>query len=320
MKLAQACLLTVALLMCVQSVHAQTQGTVRILVGFPPGGAVDILARVFAETLSATIGRSVVVENRSGAGGQIAATVLKASLPDGNTLMVLPDYALTLYPYTVNAPPYDTLKDFVPVAHLGSFYSGFAVHRDVPAKDIKGWVEWAKFEAKNRSYGSPGAGSELHFFGLMVGKTMGVEMVHVPYRGTGPVIADLTAGQIPSAMLSLAAMLEPEKAGQIRILAQTGPSRSPVLPYVSTFKELGYPALELTGSYLMIAPSGVPDEVVARYQSSIVQAMRTPAIRQRMETLGLGIQEMSPAEIRTMLQAEHARWGPIVKASGFTPY
>src|SRR5262245_48663773 len=165
MRLARACLLiAAALLTCAPSVHAQPQGTARIIVGFPPGGTTDILARVFAETLRATIGRSVIVENRPGAGGQIAAMALKASLPDGNTLMVVPDYALSLYPYTVKSPPYDTLKDFIPVAHLGSFYGGFAVNHDAPVKDIKAWVEWAKLDATNRSYGSPGAGSEMHFF------------------------------------------------------------------------------------------------------------------------------------------------------------
>src|SRR5206468_2615005 len=125
MRLVQALLIAAALLVCIPPLQAQTQGAVRILVGFPPGGTVDILARVFAEVLRSAIGRSVIVENRGGAGGQIAATVLKSSSPDGNTLMVLPDFALTLYPYTVSAPAYDTLKDFVPVAHLGSFYSGF---------------------------------------------------------------------------------------------------------------------------------------------------------------------------------------------------
>src|SRR5262249_14532753 len=154
-------------------------------------------------------------------------------------------------------------------------------------KDIKAWVEWAKLDAKNRSYGSPGAGSEMHFFGSMLAQATGVETVHVPYRGTGPALSDLIAGQIPSVMLSLGAMLDPEKAGSIRILAQTGPSRAAALTHVPTFTEQGYPSLLFTGSYLLIAPAGVPEAVVASYNSAIIQAMKTPATHKRMETAGL---------------------------------
>lgn len=319
MKLTQVCLIVGAVFLSFSPVWAQPQATARILSGFPPGGSVDILARVFAETLSGTIGRPVIVETRSGAGGQIAATALKASSPDGNTLMVLPDFVLTLYPYTVKAPTYDTLRDFVPVAHLGSFDNGFAISERVPAKNLREWAEWAKGNTKNASYGSSGPGSEHHFLGLMLGQATGVRMVHVPYRGVAPAIADLAAGQIPSAMLSLPSMLQPAKTGKIRILAQTGGRRSPALPHVPTFKELGYPALEITGFYLMIAPAGTPQEVVARYNDSIIQAMRTPTIRERMHTLDVDIREMSPAEIAALLKASLAQWGPIVKAFGFTP-
>ncbi|MDO8596676.1 MAG: tripartite tricarboxylate transporter substrate-binding protein, partial [Sulfuricaulis sp.] len=162
---------------------AQAQTTARMLSGYPPGGAVDALARVFAEKLADAIGRPFVVETRAGAAGQIAAMALKASAPDGNTLMVVPDSAIVLYPHTVRTPAYDTLNDFVPVAHAGSYDIGLAVGAGVPANDLREWVSWAKADKKNATYGSAGAGTNLHFLGLMLAQATGVQLVHVPYRG-----------------------------------------------------------------------------------------------------------------------------------------
>src|SRR3990172_1261142 len=206
------------LVLALFSATAQAQTTARILSGYPPGGAVDALARVFAEKLAEAIGRPVVVETRAGAAGQIAAMALKAAAPDGNTLMVVPDSALVLYPHTVRTPAYDTLKDFVPVAHVGSYDIGLAVGASVPANDLREWVGWTKADKKNATYGSAGAGTNLHFLGLMVAQATGVQLVHVPYRGTGPATADLLGGQIPAVMLPFAQMLPLVKAGKIRIL------------------------------------------------------------------------------------------------------
>src|SRR3990172_10391673 len=173
MNLVRLFLAVAALILCAATAQAQT--TARILVGYPPGGAVDALARVFAEKLAEAIGRPVVVETRTGASGQIAATALKASAPDGNTLMVVPDSALVLYPHTVRTPAYDTLKDFVPVAHVGSYDIGLAVGASVPANDLREWVGWTKADKKNATYGSAGGGTNPPFFGLMGAEAAGGE-------------------------------------------------------------------------------------------------------------------------------------------------
>ncbi len=297
---------------------ALAQTTARILVGFPPGGALDALARVFAEKLAEAIGRPVLVENRAGASGQIAAVALKASTPDGNTLMVVPDSAITLYPHTVRKPAYDTLNDFVPIAHIGSYDSGLAVGPNVPAGDLKEWLSWVKADKKNAIYGSPGPGSNQQFLGFMLAQATGVQLAHVAYKGVGPAINELLGGHVPALMLPLAQIVPLAKSGKIRLLGQSGGQRAQAAPEVPTFKELGYPTLEVSGWYLLIAPAGIRPDIVARYNEIFAQAMRTQGVRDRMRALDLDIREMAPAEIAAKIKLEHERWRPIVKASGFS--
>jgi tripartite-type tricarboxylate transporter receptor subunit TctC len=317
-KARKLCSVASALLVSLFVGSAQAQTAVRILSGYPPGGAVDALARVFAEKLGEALEKPVVVETRTGASGQIAATALKASPPDGATLMVVPDSALTLYPHTVKTPAYDTLNDFVPVAHLGSYDIGFGVGTAVPANTLKEWAAWVKSNPKNGTYGSPGAGTNQHFLGLMLGQASGLPLDHVAYRGVGPAVADLLGGQVPALMLPLAQMLPQIKAGKIRILAHSGGKRSAVAPDVPTFKELGFPSMEVSGWYCIIAPAGTRPEVLTRYNDLINRSMRTPFVRERMRALDLETHEMTPADIAAKLKAEHERWRPVVKASGFT--
>ncbi len=312
------CRLVTVLLLSLPAASVQGQTAGRILVGYPPGGALDALARIFAEKLSEALEKPVVVETRAGAAGQIAATALKAAAPDGNTLMVVPDSALTLYPHTVKTPAYDTLNDFVPVASIGSYDIGFGVGSSVPANSLKEWAAWVKSNSKNGAYGSPGAGTNQHFLGLVLAQAVGLPLDHVAYRGVGPAVADLLGGQVPALMLPLAQMYPQVKAGKVRLLAHSGSRRSALTPDVPTFKELGFPSMEVAGWYCIIAPAGVRPEVLARYNDIINRSMRTPFVREKMRTLDLDIQEMSPPEIVARLKAEHDRWRPIVKASGFS--
>jgi len=307
-----------ALVLALSTFAVRAQTPVRILSGYPPGGAVDTLARVFGEKLAEAIGRPVVVENRAGAAGQIASEALKAAAPDGNTLMVAPDSSMTLYPHTVKKPAYDTLADFVPVAHVGSYPIGFGVNAGIPVSDLREYVNWAKAGPNNATYGSGAYGSTLHFMGLMLGQATGLALVHVPYRGVGPAITDVVAGQLPAVMQPLGTLLAQARAGKIRILAHSGSRRSSAAPDVPTFKELGYPTLEVAGWFGLFAPAGIRPEVVARYNEIVVQATRTPVVRERMRSLDLEIREMAPAEISAMLKIEYDRWGPIVRASGFS--
>lgn len=298
--------------------NSSAQTAARILVGYPPGGHTDALARIFAEKLSEATGRPFVVETRTGASGQIAAQALKASAPDGNSLMILPDSAITLYPHTVRTPVYDTLNDFVGVAHAGSSDIGLAVGAGVAAKDLGEWLGWVKSERKNAVYGSPGAGTNQHFLGLILAQAAGVQLVHVPYRGSGPAVADLLGGQVPSIILPLNQLTAQFKSGKVRVLAHTGSKRNALAPEIPTFRELGFASMDQSSWYLVIAPAGIRPELLGRYNDIIVQAQRTPAVRERMRVLDLEIRDMSPADLASTLRAEHARWAPIVKASGFS--
>ena len=305
---------TTALFFCAAAAQAQT---IRIMVGFPPGGTTDVLARVFAEKLSEAIGRPAIAENRPGGSGRIAIVALKASAPDGNTLMIVPDSAITLFPHTVDTPPYDTLNDFVPVAHVGSFESGLAIAPHVPANDLKEWIAWVKADKKNAVYGSPSAGSNQHFLGFMLGDAIGVALNHIAYKGIGPTINDLMGGHLPAGMLPMAQVIPLARAGKLRIVGHSGGQRTQTAPEVPTFGELGFPALTLSGWYLMMAPAGIRPDIVARYNEIVNQAMRTQAVRDRMRSQDLDVHEMAPAQIAAKLKAEYDRWGPIVKASGF---
>jgi tripartite-type tricarboxylate transporter receptor subunit TctC len=318
MKSARIAFWAIAFLVALSSGPVSAQTQIRIMSGYPPGGAVDALARIFAERLAEALGRPVVVETRAGAAGQISAMAVKTAPPDGNTLMVVPDSQITLYPHTVSKPVYDTLKDFLPVAHLGSYPIAFAIHPNIPARDLQEFLAWAKAAPKNAAYGSGGVGSTLHFLGLIVGQATGVPLVHVAYRGVGPAMTDVIAGQVPAVILPLGTLLKQAAGGKVRILAHSGSARSAAAPDIPTFKELGYSAVEANGWFGLFAAAGTAPEIVARYNSIVIQAIRTAATRERLRALDLEIREMTPAEIAASLKAEYDRWAPIVKASGFS--
>jgi tripartite-type tricarboxylate transporter receptor subunit TctC len=300
------------------AMSAGAQTPVRILSGFPPGGVVDIVARVLAERMTEALGRPVVVETKTGASGQLAGEALKAAASDGNTLMVTPDSNISAYPHTVKKPAYEPLKDFVAIAHTGNYDLGLAVHAGVTVSDFKQFVAWTNANPKDANYGTAGAGSVLHFFGLLIAETTGAKMVHVPYRGAGPAITDVTGGQVASIIVPLGLLVPNHKAGKIRLLATSGTKRSPAVPDIPTFTELGFPNLEAPGWFGLFGPAGMRPELVERYNDIIVRAMRTPAMRERMQSIDLEIRELSVAEFGALVKASHERWGPIIRRSGFT--
>jgi tripartite-type tricarboxylate transporter receptor subunit TctC len=288
-----------------------------MLVGFPPGGAVDILGRLFAEPMGEAIGRTVIVENRPGAVGQIAAEALKAAAPDGATLMVAPDASVIIRPQTLSKPPFDPLADFIPVAHTGNWATALGIHAGLPVKTLSEFVSWAKANPDRASFGSSGAGGSTHFFGVMLGQSVGVPLRQVPYKGAGPAILDVVAGHIPATIQPLGTLLAQAKAGKIAILAMSGSRRSPGAPVVPTFAELGLPALTADGWFGIFAPAGTPPETTARLNGAFVRAMRAPALKERMRNLDLEVREMSPQEFAAVVRADYARWGPVIRASGF---
>jgi len=278
---------------------------------------VDVLGRLFAETMSEAIGRPVVVENRPGAVGQIAAEALKAAAPDGNTLMVAPDATVVIRPQTLSKPPFDPLADFAPVAHAGVWAFALGIHAGLPAKTLADYVSWVKADSARASFASSGAGGSTHFFGVLLGQTLGVSLRQVSYKGAGPAILDVVAGHVPATIQPLGTLLAQAKAGKITVLAVSGKERSPGAAEVPTFAELGHSSLTVEGWFGIFAPAGTPADTVAKLNRAFVQAMHSSAARDRMRNLDLEVREMSAPEFAALVKADYRRWGPIIRASGF---
>ena len=291
---------------------------IRMLSGFPPGGNVDILARVFAERLGEALGRPVVVEARVGAGGQIALEALKAAAPDGSTLALTPDASLIVRPLTMKTAPYDPVKDFTAVAHVGAQDYAFAANAALPAKDLREFAAWAKANPGSANVGSAGQGGATHFLGMMVGEAIGAPLQQVPYNGSGPAVTAVVAGQVASTVQPVGTVLAQAQAGKIRVLAITGAERAPSLPGVPTFVELGYPALAVSNWFGIFAPPHTPPELASQYNAVFIKAMRTPAVKDRLQALGFEVREMTPTQFSALVKADYERWGPVIKASGFS--
>jgi tripartite-type tricarboxylate transporter receptor subunit TctC len=306
------------LLSCFVTLAWAQSSPVRMLSGFPPGGNVDLLARLFAERISEALGRPVIVENRSGAAGQLAAEALKAAPPDGNTLMLAPDATVVVRPQTLRSAPYDPRVDFAAVALTGSQPYGFAISTASPAKDLPGFATWAKTNAIGATFASAGAGGVTHFGGMLISQALGVELRQVPYKGSGPAITDVAAEHAASTLQPLGPLLQQLKGPRIRLLALTGTERSPAVPTVPTFAELGHGSLDFTGFFGVFAPAATPSATIARLNQVVNQAMRTHEVRERMRNLDLDVRELSPAEFGAMVKTAYERWTPVIRRSGFS--
>ena len=298
--------------------HAFAQAPARILSGFPPGGAVDVLARIFAEKWGEAIGRPVIVDTRTGATGQIALEVLKAAAPDGNTVIVAPDSNIVVYPHTVAKPAFDTLRDFVPVAHVGRYDLALAIKTTLPANTLAEFLAWARANPKDATYGTAGNGTLLHFYGLILGEEAKAPLSHVAYRGAGPAVTDLVGGHVTGAILPLGTLVQQARAGKVKILAISGGQRSVIMPDVPTVKELGFPKLELSGWFGVFAPAATPADTVTKLNEIFRTAAHTPAVREKLLAAGLEPENISPAGLAAVVKRDYDRWGPVIKASGFT--
>ena len=309
-----------ALTITPSAVHAQgaLKGPVRIIVGFAAGGSSDIAARLLAEKLKDSLGVPVIVENKVGAGGRIAAEALKNAPADGSTFMLVPVVVPVLAPLVYKQLPYEPARDFAPVAQVGTYQFAFAVGPANPAKSVPEFVAWLKANPSQANFGSPAPGSLPHFFGLMVGKATGVEMVHIAYKGGAPLATDLIGGQIPAGVDALSDMIELHRAGKIRIIATSGAQRSPLLPNVPTFKEQGFAAIEGIGWIGIYAPARTAAPIVAQMSSAIAAALGSPELRERFINLGYEPTGTTPEQLTAIMAADSVRWGPIIKASGFT--
>ncbi|MEW5863264.1 MAG: Bug family tripartite tricarboxylate transporter substrate binding protein [Pseudomonadota bacterium] len=293
-------------------------GPIRVLVGFAPGGSADLVARLAAERARDALEAALVVENRPGAGGQIAAEALKNAAPDGRTLMAAPFAITVINPLTHKRLAYDPEKDFAPVSLAASFQLAFSTGPATPAATLAEYIAWVKGDARRGSFGVPAAGSLPHFFGLLLGRAIGVELVHVAYRGGAPLLNDLIGGQIPAGIDVLSEAIPHHRAGRLRILASSGARRSPVAPDVPTFAELGYPQILGEGWFGFYAPAKTPPAVIERLAAALGAAIRSPEVAGRLTQLGLEPVGGGPDALARRTAEDRARWAPIVKASGFT--
>lgn len=290
----------------------------RVIVGFAPGGSVDALARLVAESLQTGLQRTAIVENRTGAGGRLAVEQVKAAPADGNTLLLAPQGPMTLFPYVFRNLRYDPAKDFVPVTRVASGEYALTIGPMVPAKDMKGFRAWLATAGDKASFGSPGAGTVPHFIGVAFSRQIGVPMTHVPYRGSALSMNDLAGGTVAAAVSPVTEALELHKAGRVTIIATTGPTRSTVVSGVPTLKELGI-NVEVPLWFGIYAPAATPPATLDKLRQAIHAGLAQPAAKQRIAQIGLTASPSSTPELITLQMREREMWEPVVKASGFTP-
>ncbi len=286
---------------------------IRLVVPFAPGGTSEIVARAVAQQLSTQLGQSVFVENKAGGAGTIAMAEVAKAAPDGYTLILGHVGTLAVNPYAMGKQPYDVNRDFVPVALLARVPNLFVLNANVPAKDFKEFVALAKKEPGKLNYGSAGNGSAGHLAFEYLKLVAGIDVVHVPYKGTGPQLQDLIGGRLDASSAGLPALMAQIKSGKLRPIAVGTPQRVPVLPDVPTVAELGYKDFETSQWYGIMAPKGTPKEIVARLNSEINKALASSAVTQRFAEDNAASGVGTPEDFAVFIGKEQARWKEVVE-------
>ncbi len=288
---------------------------VKLIVGFAPGGTTDVIARVIAQKLSASMGQQFIVDNRSGAGSNLGAQAVAKADPDGYTLYassVANTINMSLYPN----PGYDFAKGMVPVAMFAKVPNLLVVHPGLPVKTVPEYIAYAKAHPGKLSFASSGNGSSIHLSGELFKVMAKVDLLHVPYRGSGPAVSDLVGGQVQSMFDNLPSALPQVKGGKLRAIAVTSAKRSPALPDVPTIAESGLPGYDVQSWFALNAPPKTPPEIVAKLNAEVNKVLSSKDVQDRLAELGAVATTMSPAEYGSFIDAEIAKWGPVVKASG----
>lgn len=291
---------------------------IRIVFPFAAGGSGDALARLLAEAMRVALDRPVIVENRTGAAGRIGVQAVKAAAPDGLTLLLTPIAPMAVYQHVYPSLGYDPIADFQPVTQVGTFDFALAVGPQVPAHTLAELVAWVKADSARAAFGSPGAGTLPHFFGVLFGRAAGLKLVHVNYRGSAAALTDLLGGQLPMLVTTTTDLLENHRAGRVRILATSDRQRSPFVPDLPTFREAGFD-IEGTGWYGVFLPAGTPADIVARYNRILVDAVRSPELAAKLRAAGLLPTGTTVEEFAAIQRRGSELWAPAVKASGFKP-
>ena len=315
---AMAALFTAALTVAMPAESiAQTYPTrpIRVIVPFAPGGGTDILARILAPKLSDGLGQQIVIDNRPGGSSIIGTELVVKSPPDGYTLLAV-DTSFSVNPSLHAKLPYDSFKDLAPVAHLASAPVLLVVHPSVPANTLKELVALAKAKPGSLAYASGGNGASTHLAGELFTMTAGVDIVHVPYKGTGPAIADVVAGQVQMNFAGISSARQFVDSGRLRALAVTGDKRNAAMPDVPTFAEAGYPGIDAGTNWGMFAPAGTPRDIIAKLNAEVNRVLQLADVKSRVAELGYDVGGGSPEDWGARARAEAEKWGKVVKQAG----
>ena len=298
--------------------HAQTYPSrpIRLVVPFPPGGSTDILARALAQKLSEGLAQAVVIDNRPGAGGSIGSEAAAKAAPDGHTLMMGHLGTLAVNPAIYKNLPYDPVKSFAPVSLMAIVPSVLVVNPQVPAASAAELIAYARANPGKLAYGSAGAGSTSHLTTEYFKLATGTDILHVPYKGIGPMLTDLISGQLSMGINGAPAVMSHVNSGRLRALAVTGSKRLPSLPQIPTLDESGVKGFDASGWYGIVVPAGTPREIVMKLNAEIRRIMQTPDLRARLDNEGAIPAAGSPEEFAAFIVSEIARWGAVLKRAG----
>lgn len=303
---------------CASAGWTQTYPTkpIRLIVAVPPGGAADVTARIVGQKFTEAFGQNVVVENRGGAGGTIASDIVSKATPDGYTLLWSSSTTHGVGPVLYSKLPYDALKGFTHIGLATSLPMYVVAHVSVPANSVKELIALAKSKPDTLHFYSSGSGGMPHLVGEMFKAATGAPIVHVPYKGSGPGVVDLAAGNVQLGFDSLPSVLGQIKAGRLKLLAAVGKNRSAVYPELPSLAELGYPQVDGTVWYGISGAAGIPKPVVSRISAELTKVLAMPDVKERFAQQGAVPTFLTPEQYVAFLKAEWAKWGPIVKATG----
>jgi tripartite-type tricarboxylate transporter receptor subunit TctC len=296
---------------------AQDSKTVRIVVPFPPGGATDTLARTIAPKLSRELAQPVIVENRAGASGQIGTSFVKSATPDGTTYLFSTDHTIVAVPLLIPKAGYDALSDFVAVGQVARFQLALSVSPVTGAKSLPEFADYARANPGRANYGLPVVGGFPSMVGIAITKKIGVPMTAVPYNGSGPVVADVAAGQVSAGVTGLADAMPMFTGGRVRVVAVSGTKRSSVAPDVPTFEELGYSGLTANAWYAFFAPKALPAAIAERFNQALAKALTEPDVKQKIADLSTELAPTSLPEADRELRSAAAFWAEAAKSPDF---
>jgi tripartite-type tricarboxylate transporter receptor subunit TctC len=289
---------------------------IKLIVGFPPGGGIDFTARTIQTGLEAALGQPVVIDYKAGAGGVIAATELTRAAPDGYTLLVANTGPFAIAPYLQTKKPYDPVAQFSYVGQIAESAYIAATRADHPAKDLKQFVEWAKANAGKANFASGGPGASTHLNGELLNSVAGIDLLHVPYKGSAPAVTDLIGGQTHLLIDAGTVLLPQIKGGRLKALAVTGARRDPNLPDVPTVRELGLGGMEAVGFQGLVGPAGLPKEVVDRLSTELRKVLASADVKAKFAAAGSEVQPRNAADFAAYVKGEAERWSALIAKRG----